>query len=436
MNKKQLIIITLSFIAVILVSGVIFTSTTRARANNKDSEQAYNESSGGNLDDNCGDDFTYTPPTPVSPEDINPVVTDFPVDEDDLNVLPTTLMDLDPTSITVFINKEYTLPKDYRPENLVTPDVDFNITYNDERTLMRPEAAEALEKLFAAAEEDGYILSGISGFRSYDRQYKIFTSNIATKGKDYTLRYSAVPGTSEHQTGLAIDISTKTLNYKLSTQFANSLEGIWVEENAYRFGYIVRYPLGKAEVTGYAYEPWHIRYVGKELAYYLYTNELTLDEYYNYTPSPDFDFEALYADLINYKPPTNSVIPTGGADVVIGENGEIIEGEVGESVDPIDKDDEVDKDGSGDPEETTKAPTPTVTVSPVPSEAPEEEDEFDDGTGPNDEADGVTDPTDETGGVTDPYTPTPTEGVIPSEDGASGEITPTPTPSSTTDSDQ
>ena len=432
MNKKQLIIITLSFIAVILVSGVIFTSTTRARANNKDSEQVYNESPGSNTDDNSGDDFSYTPPTPIGSENITPIVTDFPVDEEILNFVPSTLIDLDPTSITVFINKEYTLPKDYRPEQLVTPDVDFNLTYNDERTLMRPEAAEALEKLFAAAEEDGYILTGISGFRSYDRQHKIFTSNIATKGKDYTLKYSAVPGTSEHQTGLAIDVSTKTLNYKLSTKFANSPEGIWLEDNAYRFGYIVRYPLGKAEVTGYAYEPWHIRYVGKELAYYLYTNELTLDEYYNYTPSPDFDFEALYADLINYKPPTNHVIPTGGTDVVIGENGEIIEGEVGESADPTDKDDEVDKDDSGDSEETTKAPTPTVT--PVPSETPEE-DEINDGTDPSDESGGVTDPSDESGGVTDPNTPTPTEGVIPGEDG-SGEITPTPTPSSTTDSVQ
>lgn len=121
---------------------------------------------------------------------------------------PATEMDLDPSSITVFVNKEYCLPKDYVPDDLVVPNITFDISGYSERKLMRKEAAEAIEKLFAAASEDGYTLYGISGYRSYARQKEIFLDNIVKKGKKHTLKYSAAPGTSEHQTGLAMDVSS------------------------------------------------------------------------------------------------------------------------------------------------------------------------------------------------------------------------------------
>ena len=111
-----------------------------------------------------------------------------------------------------------------------------------ERKYMRKEAAEAIERLFAAALEDGYTLYAISGYRSYERQKEIFLNNIVHKGKKHTLRYSAAPGTSEHQTGLAMDVSSKSVRYKLVTSFAKCNEGKWLAENAHRFGFIIRYP--------------------------------------------------------------------------------------------------------------------------------------------------------------------------------------------------
>ena len=243
--------------------------------------------------------------------------------QDETSFLPAAEMDLEPSSITVFVNKEYALPKDYKPEQLVTPDVVFNLTVYDERTLMRPEAAKALEELFQSAKQQGIVLYGVSAYRSYSRQYTIFTNNIVKKGKTYTLRYSAVPGTSEHQTGLAIDVSAKSQGFNLNEDFASSPEGKWLAANAHNYGYIIRYPKGNEEITGYAYEPWHIRYIGNDLANYLYTNGLTLEEYYHYTPSPDFDFEAKYAALINYTPPVATKAPVKeeeSADDDIGDS--------------------------------------------------------------------------------------------------------------------
>lgn len=374
MNKKTQLITILSIIAVTIISGIVIIVIplfNKDRGSSLTTDVASASDLG--LADPNNNDSTYIPPTPKDDNDFDSADTELDGEDPD-PFIPATEMDLDPTSITVFVNKEYALPKDYKPEKLVTPDVKFNLTYYDDRTLMRPEAASALEKLFAAASEDGYTLCGISGYRSYNRQKEIFLSNIVSQGKAHTLKYSAVPGTSEHQTGLAIDLSTESQGYKLSTSFSESPEGIWLSKNAHRYGYIIRYPKGKADITGYAYEPWHIRYVGKGLANYLYTNDLTLDEYYKYTPSPDFDFEALYAELINYLPPTISVTPPADG-VIIGDNGEIIEGGV---------DEEIDDEGDG-----------------------ETDGEGDEGTDGDDTEDDITDPTD------------PSD--IPSE----GEITPT-----------
>ena len=260
--------------------------------------------------------YTYIPP--VFEYDDNNSNEDVPSMNENESIpteipwTPATEMDLDPSSITVFVNKEYALPKDYVPEDMIVPDILFDIDGIDERKLLRREAAIALEQLFAAASEDGYTLYGVSGYRSYTRQETIFKNNIVKKGKNHTLKYSAVPGTSEHQTGLSIDVSTKEMKFRLVTTFANSPEGKWLANHAHYFGYIVRYPKNRSNVTGYAYEPWHIRYVGKDLAKYLYMNDLTLEEYYHYTPSKDFNFEETYAELINYVPP---VTPTPTPDV-------------------------------------------------------------------------------------------------------------------------
>lgn len=183
-------------------------------------------------------------------------------------------------SYTQIINRDYTLPEDYRPEDLTEPDVRFSFSGSYDKRKLREKAATALEKLFAAAEEDGCILYGVSGFRSYERQAEIYNRNLSTKGSAYTDLYSAKPGTSEHQSGLSIDVSSQSANLQLSESFGTTKEGQWIVKNAWKYGYILRYAEDKADITGYAYEPWHIRYVGKKLAKYLYDNNLCLEEYY------------------------------------------------------------------------------------------------------------------------------------------------------------
>lgn len=414
MEKKTLILIILSAVSIILISGVIVVKVSRIGDRSIDADgKVYAATPGSiNLDENQeSDEYTYIPPTlEGQAQDTNP--TTAPLEEEiEEPFVPATEMDLDVTSITVFVNKEYSLPKDYKPSELVVPNVVFNFTYYDERTLMRPEAASALEKLFNAAKKDGVILYGVSGFRSYARQYKIFTTNIATKGKTHTLRYSAVPGTSEHQTGLAIDVSCKSLDFDLSTSFSTSPEGIWLAKNAHYYGYIIRYPKGMADVTGYAYEPWHIRYVGKGLANYLYTNNLTLEEYYHYTPSPGFDFEAKYASLINYIPPNITTIPTD--DMVLGENGEIIDEAIGDNTLP-----------TVTPEEPMV--TITITPSPTPTQPPEYVDEQEQGDDTSNSGEDDTTP-DATNPPSD-LTPIPTLTHAPSITHApSVTVSPTPT---------
>ncbi len=326
MKKKTLVTVIASSTALILVSGAVFLRIAHVSGDNEETSalaSVHVLSVEGKEDG----DYTYIPPVPVEGStegDASMIKAEPEVTEEPF--VPATEMDLDPSSITVFVNKEYSLPRDYVPKELVTPNVIFNLITYDERTLMRPEAAGALEQLFAAAKEDHVILYGISAYRSYQRQTSIFKNNIVKKGKTYTLRYSAVPGTSEHQTGLSIDVSAESQDFKLDNTFAKSPEGKWLAANAHQYGYIIRYPEGNEEITGYAYEPWHIRYVGKGLAEYLYTNHMTLDEYYHYSPSPNFDFEAKYASIINYKPPKVTPVPASGSAIVIGANGEIIDG--------------------------------------------------------------------------------------------------------------
>lgn len=209
------------------------------------------------------------------------------------------ILDTNPESILVFVNKEYSLPADYVPEDLVIPNVFFNFSYYDEKKLMRKEAATALEELFSAAKKENIILCGISGYRSYARQKTIYSKNIIKKGVSYTNKYSAMPGKSEHQTGLSIDVSAASIGYRLEPIFSETKEGIWLANNCYQYGFIIRYPKDKSDITGYAYEPWHIRYVGIDVATYLYKNNLTFEEYVKYTPSIDLNEDISYDSVVD-----------------------------------------------------------------------------------------------------------------------------------------
>jgi len=218
-------------------------------------------------------------PTPTPTPSPTPTPTPIPT----VPPAPATL-NTDTTTIDFIINRDYPLTSSYKPEDLVAPDIPFSFSEkNTDKRKLKQVAASALEDLYQAAlAEEGLTIYGVSGYRSYDRQYDIYAGYLAAgRSIKSTNLYSAAPGNSEHQTGLAIDVSCKSIGYRLVESFADTPEGIWLKENCWRFGFILRYPKNKEHITGYAYEPWHIRYVGVPLAYYLYNNDLTLEEYYN-----------------------------------------------------------------------------------------------------------------------------------------------------------
>lgn len=182
----------------------------------------------------------------------------------------------DPTHI--LINKKNAVSREFIPPDLVVPNVSFTFSGFHEKKQLSRIAATALEELFANAKKEGIELYAISGYRSYQRQEQIFANNVKQKGEVEANKVSARPGESEHQSGLVMDVSAKSAGFSLVESFGETKEGKWLAANAYKYGFIIRYPKGKEHITGYIYEPWHIRYVGKELAEYIYTNDLTLEE--------------------------------------------------------------------------------------------------------------------------------------------------------------
>lgn len=184
-----------------------------------------------------------------------------------------------PTDIAVLVNKKVMLPDGYKPADLVEPKVKFIFTEHDEKRLMRKEAATALETMFAAAEKDGIHLAGVSGYRSYETQVGLFNYYVKTQGEATARQYSAEPGHSEHQTGLAMDVSGTDGKCAADDCFAGTPEAVWLEKHGAEYGFIVRYPKGKEAVTGYAYEPWHMRYVGIGMAKEIMAKGVTLEEY-------------------------------------------------------------------------------------------------------------------------------------------------------------
>ena len=184
----------------------------------------------------------------------------------------------DPTDVLILVNKQNKAPT--VPVTLVKPDVTPTKPSVAENIYMRPEAARALEALFAGAAEDGITLYATSGFRSYSTQKAIFDRKAAERGEQTANRSVAKPGYSEHQTGLAMDIEGETtLGTGLTAAFGESPEGIWVAEHCYEYGFIIRYPKDKTSITGYIYEPWHIRYVGVEAATQIAELGVTFEEY-------------------------------------------------------------------------------------------------------------------------------------------------------------
>lgn len=183
-------------------------------------------------------------------------------------------------STAVLINKKYALhPKTYSPKDLVIVKVPF-INSRQESRKLRREAAKHLEQMFAVAKKEKIYLAGVSAYRSYQTQVDLFNAYVHRDGRKKAETYSAPPGMSEHQTGLSIDITDRKGRCPATDCFAGTKEARWLAENGWKFGFIVRYPEGKEDITGYKYEPWHMRYVGVEIAKVIHERGITLEEYY------------------------------------------------------------------------------------------------------------------------------------------------------------
>ena len=190
---------------------------------------------------------------PVTPDEKPPAGTYEPN-----QVLPTA-----PTYIQGILvaNKHYPLPSTYAPGE-------------------SKEAREAFNKMQAAARLEGFELVAFSTYRSYDYQKTLYEKYVEKDGQEAADRYSARPGFSEHQSGLAFDIGEKNFEqHWASSTFGDTPAGMWIANHAHEYGFILRYPLGKEEITGYMHESWHFRFVGVGPAQDMYLNEKTLEEY-------------------------------------------------------------------------------------------------------------------------------------------------------------
>lgn len=173
-------------------------------------------------------------------------------------------------------NKFYQLDANYKNNNLVTMESKYTRVGG---ALLEKTTYEAFKKLSDDARNEGYYIVNTSAYRSYDTQNAIYNNYKAEHGLVWADSYSARPGHSEHQTGLALDVGSASTT--LST-FEYTKEFTWIKDNAHKYGFILRYPKGKEYITGYSYEPWHYRYVGVDAATFIYENNLTFEEYYAY----------------------------------------------------------------------------------------------------------------------------------------------------------
>ncbi|MFC4905080.1 M15 family metallopeptidase [Kocuria oceani] len=195
------------------------------------------------------------------------------------------------SSLTVVVNKHRPLdPPSYVPKPLSR--------IQAER--MRSDAAEAYKKMVRAAKADGVNIVTVSGYRSYDTQASLYGSYVQQYGQETADIIAARPGHSEHQTGLAMDVGNASGACALQDCFEDTPVGAWVAAHAWKYGFIIRYPKGEEGVTGYTYEPWHIRYVGPKLAEEMRLAARksaeaqtqpdidTMEEFFGLEPAPDY----------------------------------------------------------------------------------------------------------------------------------------------------
>lgn len=189
---------------------------------------------------------------------------------------------MDDLSIDVLVNKENMLSIDYIPKNMYIVDNNENNFRNylidNIKPMLRIEVKPYIEKLIYDANNNGINIIVDSAFRSGNYQQMILDKVISEKGNE-AYKLVALPGTSEHQTGLAVDFAIYENGIYNDDIKEDDKEAIWLKDNAWKYGFILRYPKGKEDITGFNFEPWHYRFVGLELALELYQTNLTLEEY-------------------------------------------------------------------------------------------------------------------------------------------------------------
>ncbi len=193
-----------------------------------------------------------------------------------------------PDSVTVVVNKQRPLPLDYRAVDLYAPPVKLRQSASTENMQVRQVMEADLVAMFEAANEAGLQLAIGSAYRSAATQKTLYNGYVASSGQVYADLTSARPGFSEHQTGLSIDFVRFDGSCFIEKCFADTAEGTWLANNAHRFGFVLRYPLNKTDITGYDFEPWHFRYLGVEPATAIYEQNITVEEFFELGPAPDY----------------------------------------------------------------------------------------------------------------------------------------------------
>jgi D-alanyl-D-alanine carboxypeptidase len=208
-----------------------------------------------------------------------PTPTESPTPEPTAGPLPTATPD---NSIVVAcgdilapLDKDHRLTPDCAPGDLVTLAPHLVSAAGQ---AMRADAAAAFGELFNAAQAEGYTILAASAYRSYQTQVVVYGGHVARLGVAAADRISARPGHSEHQLGTTTDVTSESAGFSLGG-FEGTPEAAWLAENSWRFGFIVSYPAGKEHITGYSYEPWHIRWIGKDAAAQVRSSGLTLHEW-------------------------------------------------------------------------------------------------------------------------------------------------------------
>ncbi len=228
------------------------------------------------------------------------------------------------TDESKLVNRENLLDETFEPQDLVKMSVK---RATSAQVFMREIAATALEGMFDAAKEAGYTLFLKSGYRSYGTQKTTYSNRLESNGgKDDGV--VAYPGASEHQTGLACDIlnGDYAKRPRMTTDFSETAEAQWMKENCTKFGFILRYPDGAMDITGIIFEPWHFRYVGKEVAGYLTRNEMTLEEFTDEWQLAVAEFQGRGGDIdaqIEYEEVRKSAGPEPYNMNVFGDDGDM-----------------------------------------------------------------------------------------------------------------